>query len=216
MRLYCSYVGLHKKKINGIIRIRTLIVCRWKRRPHSLGGIMFGASTFGGSMPFFLRSTSHMANANCSDVNLPDWFVSHSAQIWAKHICGMPDCMKTPLISRPDTKPSLSKSLLAKMASERMRSAGVTTQSPPPPVVGGDPNNDGTLFWRWFPGICGIGGMAGGKLLNTAGSGGTGGGPIFATSKFATKWSLWALALRALRCSSTGNDCGIARLSSAW
>lgn len=99
------------------------------------------------------------------------------------------------------------------MPSERMRSAGVTTQSTAAELVGGDPSNDGTLFWRWLPGI---GGMAGGKLLNTAGNGGTGGGPIFATSKFATKWSLWALALRALRCSSAGNDCGIARLSSAW
>lgn len=170
---------------------------------------MFGASTFGGSMPFFLRSTSHIANANCSDVSFPDWFVSQSAQICAKHICGMPDCMKIPLISAPDTKPSLSKSLFAKMASERSLSAGVTTQS----TDGGEPNNDGTLFWRFD--ICGIGGIAGGKLLKTAGNGGTGGGPILATSKFATKWSLWALTFRPDRCNSAGNVCGIARLSSA-
>lgn len=71
---------------------------------------------------------------------------------------------------------------------------------------------DGTLFCRFAN--SGIGGMAGGILLKTAGNGGTGGGGAISVGKFATN-PLSLLDFRADRCNSVGNVCGIERLSSA-
>lgn len=72
----------------------------------------------------------------------------------------------------------------------------------------------GTLFCRLE--TCGIGGMAGGMLFwSTAGSGGTAGGGPMSFGKLATKPSFDGAVLLAERCSSAGNACGTARLSSA-
>lgn len=131
--------------------------------------------------------------------------------------------MNTSLISKPDTKPSLSESLLAKIASKRIRSAGVTTQS----TAGGDPSSesvieingcvDGTLFCKFD--ARGMGGIAGGTLPietgNAANTGGTGGGGAMSFGKFAMKPLSVPLDFRDDFCNSGGNVCGTARLSNA-
>ena len=41
------------------------------------GGTMSGVSAAGGSFPACFCWISHMANANCSGLSLPSWFMSH-------------------------------------------------------------------------------------------------------------------------------------------